>query len=92
MLANNSNSQKILASNCKTSEQMESTSLKFLDMIAFVIRIVNIEDANCDKLLNRLGIQHDKMGVNIKLYRIMLQQMHQTLAFYFPNQYTDEVL
>ena len=91
MMANDKYTQNALASNFETTQEMESTGLKFLDMISFIVRSVNIDESICDKSLNRLGLQHDKMGISIQCYAVMLQQMHETFKFYFPKQYSDEV-
>ena len=91
MMANDKNTQQALSSNYKTPQQMESTSLKFLDMISFIVRSVNIEESSCDKLMNRLGIQHDSMGIGIQCYSVMLKQIHETFKFYFPKKYSHEV-
>ena len=90
-MANDKNTQQALSCNYKTSQEMESNSLKFLDMISFIVRSVNMDDSNCDKLMNRLGIQHDMMGIGIECYAVMLKQIHETLKFYFPKRYTYEV-
>ena len=91
MMANDKDTQNALRSNYKTTQEMESTSLKFLDMISFIVRAVNIDESICDKALNQLGLLHDKMGISIQCYAVMLQQFHETLKFYFPKQYSDEV-
>lgn len=91
MMANDKNTQQALSSNYKAPQQMESTSLKFLDMISFIVRSVNIHNTNCDKLLSKLGIQHDSMGIGIQCYAVMLKQVHESFKFYFPKKYSHDV-
>eukprot|EP01083_Nonionella_stella_P229344 811852_1 len=70
---------------------MEQKCLKYLDMIGWLLRNLLRDDIDLDSLLTKLGTVHQNMGVTIQHFDCMLQAMHESFSYYFPQQYNLEV-
>eukprot|EP01084_Bolivina_argentea_P216139 367215_1 len=94
MLTSNSEIKQIIKYSNKTSrknENIEKTSLKYLDMMGWLIRHLVTDKIDLYVLLLKLGTVHQSLGVSIKHFAPMLQSMHDTFSYYFTTAYNIEV-
>eukprot|EP01084_Bolivina_argentea_P088693 160124_1 len=91
MLGSNSEMKHIMKSHLSTDSKMETTGLKYLEMIGWLIRHLAIGNIDFHVLLTKLGILHQSLGINIQHFNPMLQAMHETFSYYFASAYTIEV-
>ena len=73
---------------------MEMAALRTLDTIGFIIRGLDAPyttNSSFSALLHKLGVIHNNMGVKVGDYRIMLEQMDETLKCFFPQTYSLQV-
>eukprot|EP01083_Nonionella_stella_P146518 460919_1 len=73
------------------SKTMEYMSLRYLDMIGWLVRHLIKDDVDLYAILAHIGVFHQSMGVQIEHFRSMLDAMHETFAYYFPIKYSIEV-
>lgn len=91
MLSDNNSIHQVMKNNVKNT-QIEAISIKFLDMMGWLIRYLMQNIYQCDEtLLIKLGEHHRKMGINLEHYAPMLSSLHDTFAYYFPKAYTVQV-
>ena len=91
MLASNKQIKKIMQNNLSTDIKLETTSLKYLDMIGWLMRSLVRDNIDLYSLLTKLGYLHDKMGIKANHFEIMTVSLHETMAYYFPKQYKLDV-
>ena len=70
---------------------LESKSLKFLDMMGWLIRHLITDNIDLYSILTRLGIFHQRMGIKLHHFAPILKSMHETFSYYFPTKYNIEV-
>jgi hemoglobin-like flavoprotein len=68
-------------------KSIESQAVRFLDMMSLLIRLVRRNDVNLITSLQSLGASHRHYGVKREYFTIMLQSIHDTLSYYFPDDY-----
>eukprot|EP01084_Bolivina_argentea_P216138 367209_1 len=88
MMASNSKMKKIMKTN---NNNIEKTSLKYLDMMGWLIRHLITDDIDLYALLIKLGLMHQQIGINITHFNPMLQSVHETFSYYFENEYNIEI-
>ncbi len=78
---------------CKKNKTVKhkQMGLKFVDMLEWLILGLEVDNIDLYTMLIRLGLVHQQMGVKINYYSSMLESIHETFSWYFPNQYTIEV-
>lgn len=91
MLAANKEMKSIMQSNLCTDIKLEQTSLKYLDMLGWLIRSLVRDNINLYSGLSKLGDMHCKMGIKMEHFNIMIKALHDTMSFYFPKQYNIDV-
>eukprot|EP01083_Nonionella_stella_P157094 509574_1 len=90
MLSSNDQMKKVMKRNCD-DKTIEATSLKYLDMMGWLIRFLITDDVDLSALLIRLGRVHRAMGIGIHHFPPMLAATHETFAYYFEAKYCIEV-
>lgn len=84
--------KQILKTNLmQNHKNIEQKSLKFLDMMGWLIRYLLIDNIDLYSILTRLGIFHQRMGIKIQHFPPLLQSMHETFSYYYPTKYNIEV-
>eukprot|EP01083_Nonionella_stella_P099711 280354_1 len=69
-------------------EQIELLSLKFLDMICWLIQSLwSRHNNDLNSTLQQLGTLHKKLAIRIEQFNVMLPALHEALSFYFPVRY-----
>ena len=91
MMVTNKEMKQVLKINLKSIGSVEQSSLKFLDMMGWLIRSVNRNDIDLASVLTGLGKLHQSMGININHFHPMLNSMHEAFSYYFPIKYGIEV-
>eukprot|EP01084_Bolivina_argentea_P214409 364002_1 len=91
MLSTNEQMKNVMKSNFSESQKIENISLRYLDMMGWLIRYLITDNIDFYSLLTELGKLHQKMGINIIHFDPMLQSMHQTFGYYFERKYNIEV-
>eukprot|EP01084_Bolivina_argentea_P214411 364004_1 len=91
MLSASGEMKNIMKSNFNQSKQIERTSLRYLDMMGWLIRHLITDNIDLHSQLSQLGVLHDKMGICIEHYTPMLHSLHETFAYYFGCKYNVEV-
>lgn len=81
----------VMQKNLKHKGQLELASMKYLDMMGWLIRYLITDNIDLYALLSKLGTVHQAMGVQQAHFEPMLQAMHETFAYYFGTQYTIDV-
>eukprot|EP01083_Nonionella_stella_P215426 775376_1 len=71
--------------NTNFKQNIETTSLRFLDMMGWLIRHLATDNIDLYTLLIKLGVFHSRMNLKINHYNIMLQSLHATFSHYFPT-------
>ncbi len=79
--------REIFKRNFNSHEKISTISLKFLNMMGWLIRTLLRNDNDLPYLLGNLGLTHHKFGVTLRHFRPMLQSLHETFSHYFPNVY-----
>eukprot|EP01084_Bolivina_argentea_P003736 7047_1 len=89
MLSSSKEMKHILRSNVKSeSDSIEYLSLKFIDMLSWLIRHLLVNNMDLHATLARLGSGHKSMGINIQHFAPMLLAVHETFAYYFEHKYS----
>eukprot|EP01084_Bolivina_argentea_P052297 96053_1 len=91
MLASNPEMKKVMKKNFGDTKKIENTSLKYLDMMGWLIRYLITDNVDLYALLTRLGHVHRSMGIGIQHFPPMLTATHEALGYYFENKYSIEV-
>eukprot|EP00484_Ammonia_sp_Unknown_P008526 CAMPEP_0197073140 /NCGR_PEP_ID=MMETSP1384-20130603/210454_1 /TAXON_ID=29189 /ORGANISM="Ammonia sp." /LENGTH=410 /DNA_ID=CAMNT_0042511971 /DNA_START=26 /DNA_END=1258 /DNA_ORIENTATION=- len=93
MLSSDFEMKKVLQKNLVTenNEKIEKTSLKYLDMIGWLVRYLVTDNIDLCSILSRLGTFHQKMGIQLHHFNPMLQAMHESFSYYFKQKYTIDV-
>eukprot|EP01084_Bolivina_argentea_P134077 236569_1 len=88
-LSTNKQMKKIMIDYVKNkNSKIEGMSLKFIDMIGWLIRYLLTDNIDLYTMLIRLGVFHQQLGVKINHFSSMLQSIHETFTYYFPTKYT----
>ena len=87
MMVHDAEMKRILQKNLTSRQSIENSSIKFLDMMGWLIRSLMRSDINLASNLEQLGAFHRNMGVNINHFDPMLNSMHETFSYYFPIKY-----
>jgi len=69
----------------RTSREMETVSVDLLDDMAWTVRMLSRD------LSEALRAKGPFLGFDGHFYAVMLQQLHETLCFYFASEYTADV-
>eukprot|EP01083_Nonionella_stella_P196679 723445_1 len=69
------------------NEKIERISLKFVNMCGWLIRTMLRNEINLGFMLSNLGSIHRTIGINKKYFGFMLESLHETFSYYFPNTY-----
>ena len=91
MLSSNKEMRSIMQSNLCTDNKLETTSLKYLDMLGWLMRSMVRDNIDLHLLLTKLGDLHSKMGIKMEHFNIMIKSLHETMSYYFPKQYNIDV-
>eukprot|EP01083_Nonionella_stella_P094588 265433_1 len=91
MIASDQKIKQILLAGNANPNKLETVSLKFLDMLGYLIRSLLRDDANVYSSLRSLGELHNKMCIAPYMYEHMLVGMHEAFTYYYPHQYTEQV-
>jgi len=91
MLGSSDEVKRVMKSNLAENAKIEATSLKYLDMLGWLIRHLTTDKIDLFALLGRLGTMHQALGVKINHFTPMLRAMHETFSYYFERKYTIEV-
>ena len=83
--------KRILKKNLTSRQSIENSSVKFLDMMGWLLRSLLRSDMDLCASLQQLGTFHRNMGVNINHFDPMLKSMHETFSYYFPIKYGIQV-
>lgn len=87
MMVKDASMREIFKKNFNSQEKISAISLKFLNMMGWLIRTLLRNGADLPLLLRNLGSMHGTFGVNIKHFEPMLESMHESFSHYFPNIY-----
>eukprot|EP00484_Ammonia_sp_Unknown_P018395 CAMPEP_0197038180 /NCGR_PEP_ID=MMETSP1384-20130603/15163_1 /TAXON_ID=29189 /ORGANISM="Ammonia sp." /LENGTH=410 /DNA_ID=CAMNT_0042468577 /DNA_START=24 /DNA_END=1256 /DNA_ORIENTATION=+ len=90
MMAND-DMKTVMKANFRQKRKIEATSMKYLDMMGWLMRNLVADGIDLYALLSKLGVVHQAMGVSLKHFDPMLQAMHETFAYYFDTKYTIEI-
>eukprot|EP01084_Bolivina_argentea_P298058 513567_1 len=90
MLSKNNEIRRLGIAKFKNNLQMETNALKMLDMIGYIVR-AQYTDNDLSSVLSKLGAVHNKMGIKPIYYQVMLNQVTETLQYYFPVKYTNTI-
>eukprot|EP01083_Nonionella_stella_P285240 970935_1 len=91
MMSTNTQMKNVMQKNFKANKNIESTSLKYLDMMGWLMRHLATNSIDLHALLTKLGLIHLRMGITIVHYSPMLRAMHETFTYYFPQKYSIDV-
>eukprot|EP01083_Nonionella_stella_P276790 940830_1 len=91
MMATSRELKTIMKSRRASTQSIESTSIKYLDMMGWLVRHLVSDGLDVHALLDRLGAFHRQMGINIHHFVPMLKAMHDSFAYYFEEKYNIEV-
>eukprot|EP01083_Nonionella_stella_P040097 109020_1 len=75
----------------RRTQSIESTSIKYLDMMGWLVRHLVSDGLDVHSLLDRLGAVHRQMGITIHHFVPMLKAMHDSFAYYLEEKYSIEV-
>jgi len=87
MMVSSTEMKRILTDNMTSTQSIERSSVRLLDMMGWLIRNLLQSDPNLIPSLQQLGVVHRKMGIDINHFDPMLNSMHETLSYYFPIKY-----
>eukprot|EP01083_Nonionella_stella_P301409 1033820_1 len=87
MIASNKGVNRLFSSNT----YLKQNFTKMLDMIGHLMRRLIGNDADLQSTLHKLGVLHQKIGVQRHHYDIMIQSLHEAMSYYFPKQYNINV-
>ena len=90
MMVHNAEMKQILKNNL-SAQSIENSSIKFLDMMGWLLRSLLRSDIDLNASLESLGAYHRNMGINISHFDPMLNSMHDTFSYYFPIKYGIQV-
>mmetsp|Transcript_7834 Transcript_7834/g.12131 ORF Transcript_7834/g.12131 Transcript_7834/m.12131 type:complete len:441 (+) Transcript_7834:63-1385(+) len=92
MLSTNDSMKKVMKANLnERNKKIEQTSLRYLDMLGWLIRYLCTDNIDLYQLLTNLGVYHQKMGIKIEHFEPMLNATQETFSYYFEQKYTLEV-
>eukprot|EP00485_Elphidium_margaritaceum_P014990 CAMPEP_0202727548 /NCGR_PEP_ID=MMETSP1385-20130828/185178_1 /ASSEMBLY_ACC=CAM_ASM_000861 /TAXON_ID=933848 /ORGANISM="Elphidium margaritaceum" /LENGTH=482 /DNA_ID=CAMNT_0049393791 /DNA_START=44 /DNA_END=1493 /DNA_ORIENTATION=+ len=91
MMAHNAEMKNILKQSMISQQSIETSSLKFLDMMGWLLRSLIRSDVDVATSLAQLGAMHRKMGITIDHFDPMLKSMHSTFSYYFPFKYSIQI-
>eukprot|EP01084_Bolivina_argentea_P175980 304615_1 len=91
MLGKDKSLKRILKRVLPNNKSVEETSLKFLDMMGWLLRQLITDKINFYDLLTKLGIYHTQMGFSLQHFDTMLDAMHETFSYYFEQKYSIQV-
>eukprot|EP01084_Bolivina_argentea_P266870 452824_1 len=92
MIAINKSIKQIIYKHSKTDpNKIELMSIKFLDMLGWIIRSLMKDGIDLYGSLKQLGLFHQNIGVCYKHFDPMLQSMHESFSYYFERGYSFEV-
>lgn len=92
MMVSDPEMKRILSKNLQSRQSIENSSVKFLDMMGWLLRSLLRTDIDAVKSLQQLGAFHRNMGINISHFDPMLNSMHDTFSYYFPIKYGIQVI
>eukprot|EP01083_Nonionella_stella_P032231 88248_1 len=91
MMSANPEMKAIMKSHRLTNQSIETTSVKYLDMMGWLVRHLASDHIDLYSLLDQLGVFHRQMGINIDHFCPMLKAMHDSFAYYFESKYNIEI-
>eukprot|EP01084_Bolivina_argentea_P001174 2152_1 len=91
MLSTNKEMTDLMLRNLSSHIKLETTSLKYLEMLTWLLRSLIRDDIDLYSLLIKLGKLHSKIGVKLKHFNIMIESLHETMQYYFTKQYNIDV-
>eukprot|EP01084_Bolivina_argentea_P137594 242332_1 len=87
MISANTAIKKIMHESNLSKFKLEMQSLKFLDMVGWLIRNLSRDGIDLFSMLQKLGKIHEQMGIKMDHFDIMVKSLHETMIHYFPKQY-----
>jgi len=87
MMVKDATTKEIFKRHFNSKEKISAISLKFINMIGWIIRTLLRNDDDLASLLSNLGETHKRFGVNIEQFAPMLQSCHEAFSHYFPSSY-----
>ena len=91
MMVSDPEMKSVLSKNLQSRQSIEHSSVKFLDMMGWLLRSLSRTDIDLSMNLQQLGAFHRNMGINISHFDPMLNSMHDTFSYYFPIKYGIQV-
>eukprot|EP01084_Bolivina_argentea_P285402 489414_1 len=73
------------------AKEIEKLSVRFLDMMGWIVRSLMRDDIDLFASLKTLGQQHRHWNITLDMFDPMLQAMHETFEYYFERGYSFEV-
>eukprot|EP01084_Bolivina_argentea_P119603 212053_1 len=70
--------------------KLEMQSLKFLDMIAWLIRNLSRDGIDLFSMLQKLAKIHKQIGIKMEHFDVMINSLHETMVHYLPKEYNTE--
>eukprot|EP01084_Bolivina_argentea_P153763 268081_1 len=91
MIGQDKETKQIFSSNSHNHHSIEKASMKFVDMMDWLLLSLLHSNTNVSSLLYRLGSMHKDMGINHHHFDVMLKSMHHTFSYYFPIKYNIQI-
>eukprot|EP01083_Nonionella_stella_P065249 170791_1 len=85
-----SKTKQILQNNA-ASKPIKQLGLRYLEMVAWLLRRLVTNNIDLHSLLSNIGAWHQNIGIRINFFPSMLQALNETFAYYFPIRYTIDV-
>lgn len=87
MMVKDNEMRQIFKRNFNSKEKISAISLKFLNMMGWLIRTLLKNSPDLPVVLRNLGSTHNKFGVDVRHFAPMLDSLHESFSYYFPNVY-----
>jgi len=87
MMVSDKSLRALFARRFNGTTNIESISLKFFNMLGWLIRTCCRNDDNVENTLRSLGAMHKNFGIDNAHFAVMLASLHTTFAHYFPQDY-----
>jgi len=91
MSANAAMKQIMKVNLINNKKNIEENSLKFLDMMGYLLRHLIQDNIDLYDILVKLGKFHQRMGIKMEHFAPMLDSLHESLSYYFPSKYSIDV-
>eukprot|EP01083_Nonionella_stella_P035706 97375_1 len=91
MIASNKGVRSITKNHLSTDIKLKKHSLKFLEMIGYLMRNLVRDGIDFKQMLQELGAQHKRIGVQMHHFDVLICAIHETMSYYFPKHYDIDV-